>query len=470
MTSEARNLQINSLLTRRQHLAKQLGMSFGGKRDLYEALGYPKEMTYADYLAKYKRSDIAKAIIDRPAKATWRGQVGLTEKGKRGETSLTKEWDKLCADQDLKKRFQRADVAACIGEYSVLLLGLRDAKKANDWAEPAKTTNQKLLYVKPLTQAYAGILKFDEDPKSRRFGLPLLYSIRTGAESSDTLTVHYTRIIHIVRDRLESEVRGAPLLESVYNRVVDLEKLIGGSAEIFWKNARQGFAGKLDKDYGVDDDFMGDVQEQIDEYSHDLRRFLIAEGLELKSLETTVASPEAHVEAQIQMIAAVTGIPKRILTGSERGELSSAQDLSEWMKLVQERREEFAESEIVRPFVDRMKEFGILPKGRSEYFVSWPDLHTISDKEKAEVGKERAEALKKYTDSNIPDLVPVDEYMRIFVGLDDEEIAEIQEARLKEIEEEGLDADPPAGATGVEEDDQRDDEDRENEEPENREN
>lgn len=60
-----------SQLVARQMLAAGLGVQqYDGERNLYQALGYPLYLTFEDYLARYTRQDIAKAIIDRPVKAT----------------------------------------------------------------------------------------------------------------------------------------------------------------------------------------------------------------------------------------------------------------------------------------------------------------------------------------------------------------------------------------------------------------
>ena len=64
------NIQTMSILMERAKYASQLGLQYGGDRKIYEALGYPKYINYADYMAKYSRQDMATAIIDRPVNAT----------------------------------------------------------------------------------------------------------------------------------------------------------------------------------------------------------------------------------------------------------------------------------------------------------------------------------------------------------------------------------------------------------------
>ena len=125
---------------------------------------------------------------------------------------------------------------------------------------------------------------------------------------------------------LEDEVNGLPRLEAVFNRLLDLEKIVGGSAEMFWRGARPGFQGIVSEGYNMTDEDIDELQKQLDEYEHGLRRFLINRGVSLDALAQQVSDPRNHVDVQLQMISAITGIPRRILTGSERGELASTED------------------------------------------------------------------------------------------------------------------------------------------------
>lgn len=418
-----------SALSERASLLSRLGTgSFGGDRNIYQALGYPEtEPLFADYYGRYKRQDIAKAIIDRPVKATWQGPLELIEAEEENDTEFEETWAELDKKLKLKNRLTRVDRLTRLGKYGVLLLGLDDVKKQEDFQLPVNTNrDRKLLYVKPFTEATAKIDTYVEDPKDIRFGLPLMYAIQvqdSATKANAEVRVHYSRVVHVLEDALESEVEGLPCLEVVYNRLLDLEKLIGGDAEMFWKGARPGYTGSLKDGYTATTEFMDDLQDQMDEFDHNLRRFLINDGVDLKALEQQLADPKNHVDIQIQMISAVTGIPKRILTGSERGELSSAQDSEEWKDFVQARRDDHAEPDIVRPFVDRLIEYGVLPEPSNGYTVKWQDLYSTSEKERTTIGKNRAEALREYTTNpTAMATFPPKAFMEICMGLTAEQI------------------------------------------------
>jgi len=437
-------IQTLSAIVGRAQLAAKLGQQYGGDRDIYQALGYKQELTFADYYIRYKRQDIAKAIIDRPISATWRGTLEMLEADDDEDTEFEKAWRQLNKKLGLKSRFARADRLTSLGKYGVLLLGLDDVRTKEDFRQPVQTSAaRKLLYVKPLSEYSAQIENWEARTDSERYGLPTVYRIEIqnpGDKTSSTIYAHHSRVIHIPGQLLEGEVEGMPELEDVFNRLQDLEKIVGGSAEMFWRGARPGYQGKVDDDYQMSQEEVDKLQEQVDEYEHNLRRMLINRGIDLSSLEQQVADPTNHVDIQIQMISAVTGIPKRILTGSERGELASTQDTNAWLTLIQERREEHAEPCIIRPFVDRCIQYGVLPtpaQAEDEYSVNWSDLWAQSDKDKAEIGKTRAEALKSYgSNPTNQDIVPPDAFYQFFLGFESDDIQLINEMRDQAITEE----------------------------------
>lgn len=443
-------LQTLSTLIRRTRalMSAQLGMQYDGARNLYTALGYPEELTFQHYLGKYQRLDVAKAIIDRPVNATWRGILELEESGKAEVTPFESAWKKLRNDLNLKLNFSRLDKLANLGRYAVLFLGFSDGTSTEKFAMSVKQ-GAKLKYVRPFSEESARIQAYEGNRNNPRYGKPLFYEIKFANEQESngttqmemsTVQVHHSRILHVIEDQLESEVFGTPKLQAVYNRLMDLEKIVGGDGEMFWRGARPGYAGKTDENFGSGSQGEEALAKQIDEFEHDLRRILIAEGVELKELAQQIADPKNHVEIQLQMICAVTGIPKRILTGSERGELSSEQDSEEYRSFVQERREEKAESIIVRPFVELMLKYGVLPQPvTGEYMLAWPNSYDLNPKQKSEVGKNRADALRLYTTNPIAQIIlPHESFMELGLGLTDAEIELAVKRRQKPFgDEEG---------------------------------
>jgi len=446
----ANRLQALSTIVSRAQLAASLGQHYGGERDIYDALGYKKHLVYDDFLSRYERQDIAQAVIDRPVDATWLNGFELVEKSKNvdKDTTFEKAWKKLAKEHKLASKFRRLDRMAAIGRYGALFLGLTDARNRDAQAKKVAGT-PRLLFVKPLGEGSAEVRTWERSTTSPRFGLPTTYNIAISEPGSSVtgsgqatvqLGVHWSRVLHVVKNLKESETEGQSDLEVIFNRLMDLEKLTGGSAEMFWRGARPGYQGKVDSDFQLTDDMKTDLQNQLDEFEHELRRVLVNEGVSFSSLAQQVADPGSHVDIQLQMISAVTGIPKRILTGSERGELASTQDMTSWFGVIAARREEVAEGSIIRPFVNSMIEIGVLPEPKDEYNVKWADLFADSEKDKAEVGRTRAGALKEYAASPTAEaIVPPKAFLELFLGLDRDQIDRIEKVLEEVAEQEDLD-------------------------------
>ena len=431
-----------SVIVSRLNLAAKMGTAYGGDRDLYQALGYPTVLAHNDFYSRYRRQDIVKAVVDKPIKATWGKGFEVYESTDDNTTQLEIVWMKLYQRLQLWTIFARADRLCAFGQYSVLLLGLDDAVSLQDFQKPIVSAKE-LRYVRPFGQNSAPIQTWDTDPTSERYGKPVLYNITTsepGVIATESILVHFSRIIHITEDLLESETEGVSRLEAPYNRFMDLEKLVGGSAEMFWRGARPGYHGKVDPEFTMTQDTKDDLINQIDEYEHNLRRILVNQGVDMHALQAQVSDPSSHVEVQLKMIAAVTGIPVRMLVGSERGELASTQDQNAWYGLIEDRRVSFAEQSIVRPFVDRCILYGVLPEPKEEeYQIEWPSMFEQSEDDKVTVGAKRAAALKDYSSNpQAESIIPPEAFFEFFLGFDQKQIELIQEmvdAGMKEEEQ-----------------------------------
>jgi hypothetical protein len=123
------------------------------------------------------------------------------------------------------------------------------------------------------------------------------------------------------------------------------------------------------------------------------------------------------VEVIFSMIAAGSKIPRRILTGSEQGKLASDQDAVTWSKVIAARQTTHVENNIVRPLIDRLVDVGILaPPKDDTYEVDWQDLHTVGDKEAAEVSKIKSDTIVAYANSAMPEMIPLQFYLVNVLG------------------------------------------------------
>jgi hypothetical protein len=419
----------------------KLGQSFGGDRDIYTALGYPKNPTFDEYYNRYKRQDVARRIIKAPVNAVWREPPDVRQmdgQNANEDTEFEKAWKLLVKTNRVYHYLARADRISGIGQYGVIVLGFSGGLLE----QPLSSADgNRLLYMRPYTEEHAIIHRWVEDKNDPRFGLPEFYkinfSINTGSSNSikssvGDVSVHHSRIIHLAEELEEDDVFGTPRLENVLNRLIDLERVAGASSEMFWRGGFPGLSFTNREGATLPDKSdtvaLDRIETQIKNYVHHLERYMQLNDIDIQELQTQVADPTNHLDVLMSLISASTGIPKRILMGSERGELASSQDKENWADRVDERKNGYAEDSILRPFIDRNIEAGVLPDpGPEGYEVDWPDSHTETEKEQADVNKVKIETAASYSNAQGLDLlIPPSMFLKKYMGFDDDEVSEAE--------------------------------------------
>ena len=392
-----KTLAIASAISSRAQLAAALGKSFGGSRDMYVALGYPLEISAEKYEAKYKRQDVAGKLVDLPARDTWRKPPMLKDGDVEDDTNFTEAFKKLADARHLWHYLERLDRLSGLGQYGLMMIGV---KGDGDLASAVSTRLQgpeSIIYLSIYSESDAKIKEYEKDPGNERFGLPAVYEIDLGRIGDQTIgkkLVHHSRVIHVAEDLLTDDVHGRPRLERVYNRLDDLEKIVGGGAEATWKLIYQGMAITAKEGYSIEDS-AEELKIKADEYLHGLERVLAMDGADVNMLGGQVVDPSGLFEIVASLISAASGIPKRILFGSERGELASTTDQETWAGEIASRQTRFAEPQMLRAFVDWCVRNGALPKPKSgAYEVEWPTLFEMSDIEKMGLAEKKANVLK----------------------------------------------------------------------------
>lgn len=398
-----------SALLDRMQLGARLGEMYGGERNIYDALGWKRQLTWDDLYDKYRRQDIAAQIVDLPVDDTWsQGFTIEDDPDPAKETNLSRSWQNLEDRLRLSSWMHRVDSIAGIGEYAVMYLGVR-----GQLAEQPLTRAREgdLVYVSIFRQPNARFTTFDENPTSERFGLPESYQLTTldyrsggfgGVQrtiggpvgsvitSQRSVIAHWSRVIHVADTPGETKLLGRPRLERVYNLLDVLLMVTGASGEAYWRGARPRYHLNVQKEFAgalseADRDAIG---EELTRLIHGWQDFLRTSGADVQQLIPAFADPRGAVDVIIDLIAAAAGIPKRILLGSERGELASSQDAIAWAGRVKKRQKNFAEPEIVRPLVDRLIGVGILPQPtEGQYQIRWGDIAGPTAMQRAELAE-----------------------------------------------------------------------------------
>ncbi len=435
----------------RANLSRSL---FNENRDINFACGYPNFISIANYKAMYDRVGLANRVVRLAPEESWRVDPVITEEEKAADTDFEKDWKALQKEHHIYSYLQRVDILSRIGRFGVLLIGISDGETLDkpvtnideNTGKVNKTpTEYELLYLRPFDESFVQIKLTETEISSPRFGFPKMYTIRFENTSNANITsvtrtmdVHWTRILHVADNREVSEINGVPTQKPVYNRVLDYRKILGGSGEFFWKGAFPGYSFEINKDLKNPTLDATSIREEFKKYTDGTQRYLALEGVTAKSLAIQAVSPKEHVLAQLQSVALTLGIPLRILLGSEQAKLASVQDKETWNIRVARRQNQYLSPFMVEPMVQRLIDLGIIKAPKDGFISSWPDLNAPTDKDKAEIGRIRAEALSKYIAGDISSIMTFEDFLIHVLKLESEVVKVIIEnadKMLKDVDE-----------------------------------
>lgn len=422
LRAEINQMRQNSTLTSRAQMARGLGKSFDGARDLYRVLGYSQRLTYQDFLNVYERDGIATRIVDAVSDETWRENPILVEGENKKKDELDKpsqlqlDFMQLADRLDLFSEFNDADAYCGISRYAVLVLGL-----PGNLSEPAAMCCcDDLAYVMAHDEGSVTIAQGDIEANTSnpRFGMPNFYTVTLDVDKGSVgHRIHWSRVIHIKEGRTKSRTYGVPRLQSMYNRIQDLEKVVGGGSEAFWMLIHRGMALTAKEGSTLPQVGSGaykDMQDEIEEYEHGISRMMRLVGLDVTDLGGRPVDSDAQFRTLIAYLSGASRIPQRILIGSEAGHLASSQDEYNFANFIASRQAKFAEPKILRAFIDKCGELGILDVP-AKYTVEWPSLFQLTEAETANIAATVAGAMATATGGAPETIMPPAEFAQRYL-------------------------------------------------------
>jgi hypothetical protein len=422
-------------------------------RNLDQMCGYPETITNANYVTMYRRHEIANRVVDIQPDECWKDYPSIYETEEERETEFEKAVDRLNAQTNLYSYLHRVDRVSGIGRFGILFLGFDDggefdtpAPGFNDVEPDTERGDAKILYYRVFGEGSVSIMEFEDDRTNPRYGQPRYYTLTFQEHPSSTETtaqnhrVHWSRVVHVADNRIESEIFGAPRMESVYNRLLDLRKVVGGSGEMFWKGAFPGLSFEVDPKHG---DFSAEEREALREdvklYAEGLQRYITMVGVSVKSLLPQVVDPTNHTKNLLMLIAMNKGIPMQTFMGSQQGQLDSPQDTILWRERIALRKERHVTPYIIRPTIDRLIQAGVLPEPKPQkdqplpYMVRWEPMAPLSIIEQAEVAAKMSEGLARFATSGSEALMPFPEYLGKVMGFSAQTVQAIMAAEKTEF-------------------------------------
>ena len=388
--------------------------------------GYPFTLFFKDFWNMYRRFGIAKNVVELPVNMTWKTKPII-----EGSEEFNKALVRLDQRISLFDRMKGLDTRQRVGRYAGMFMRVRDGKDPKEPVEGGLNENS-LVEMMPLYESQLEVIESDKDRKSDRFGQPIMLQYNTSAvgsrneEVGQNINIHFSRIVFAAEGADNGWIYGIPALEPVFNSLMDLRKIIGGSAEGFYRNASQSGIFNLqnpENATAATTKLLEQFNERYTAFNRDrMSKAFWTPGMEMKTLESNLVSPKDHFNTALNDVAAGSTpvIPATILVGQQTGRLASDEDSRHFLSGVQSRRENWS-SEMVEDNINWLMLNGILPK--SLYVVTWDDLLALSFQEKLKNSKVMSEINKEQFQSG-GDPSFSGEEIREEAGFDPEEMPE----------------------------------------------
>jgi hypothetical protein len=430
-------LAVNLAPGGREALARALNLGIDAPdRQISVECGYPATLDIHNFRVMYDRHGLAQRANDCLPNECWKRHPLLYETNKERKTAFEKGWKTLTRTIPMWTIMHRADRLSGLGRYGIIVLGFDDCNSISQkpMSRPVDEAREnKLVWAQVFPEDLAEVSQVDQSEFSPRCGHPTMYRVTVGETRAPggqivthgkSVDVHWTRVVHVADGIDSSPIYGRERLRAVFDYLLDLRKVLGGSAEMFWKGAFPGFSLEMLPEYvgnPLDDEL---IKKEMDAYHNHLQRYLAFEGFKVNPIAPQVADPTPQVTQLINAICATLEIPVRIFMGSESGHLASTQDTGNFNGRVMGRRQLYVEPSIIRPTIDRLIQYKAIPSPRNadkDYIIEWPDLNTVSEKDRADIALKAAQTLMQYVTSGAEKVYPFSMFLTRFLSHTDEE-------------------------------------------------
>lgn len=373
---------------------------------LYEEFGYPDELGFDQYYRAYERNPVAYAAVHKLLESCWTDKPTIIDGDENRESTETTPWEKT-ATKLLSKHWAKikdADRRNLVGRYSALLIQFKDGR---EWKYPVDSSVVKRLGDKAIVRlipAWESQIKpgdLDKDKMSDTYGQPISFLFNEQPVGDDgaygpvrSETVHPDRVIILCEgSEDENMLSGVPFLRAGYNKLLDLEKISGGSAEGFLKNASRqlGISFDAQTDMKTLADMATkagykDLGEAMNDKMMKLNRgtdsALVTQSGTTSVLSVAAADPAPSWTVTANEFSSSIQCPFTILFGQQTGRLASDEDKADWAKRCNGRRWGF-QTAVVQMLLERFWKIGVIDAPTSgEVTLAWSDLLAPSEKEK----------------------------------------------------------------------------------------
>lgn len=398
------------------------------KRDTsWVMYGYPEEVTFDAMLRAYERTGAGHGAVHRILDKCWSEWPRIKADDGRDEES---EWEaKLSAKMKrLWPKLMDFDRRNMVGRFAALIYRVGDGKALREPLDKA----QRLVDLVPVYESQIRVQSWVEDETAEDYGMPSMYQYRTRPVSiGDTqarpetwIDVHPSRVQILAEGSVGDMFDGVPLLRAGFNKLVDLEKIEGGSAEGVFKNSARATVVEFSADANVvqatqsgkqltgstETNVADVVEQQIRSLNKSHDAAMMLQGAKAYPLTVALSDPRGAWEIAANEFAASVRIPFTILFGQQTGRLASDEDKADHAARC-EKRQETELTPMLEQLITRLQAAGLVDEGA--FVVEWPDLSAPSDEQKLDNLNKMVAAMKTAFDAGAPGLFETDELRRV---------------------------------------------------------
>ncbi|WP_275075000.1 anti-CBASS protein Acb1 family protein [Providencia rettgeri] len=385
------------------------GASSNTKRtNLYDEFGYPTKLIFRNFYDTYERNAVAHSAVHRLLDDCWQDKPTIIDGNESKENKETTDWEASVAKL-LKKywpRIKDADRRNMVGRYSALLIQLRDNKEWSEEVDYSVIKNIKekaLVNLIPLWESQIKVAEWDNDITSETYGQPLMYDFDERPVGENEIygpiqqkQIHPSRVIILCEGAEDGDMfSGLPLLRAGFNKLLDIEKISGGSAEGFLKNASRQIAVEFDaatemetiaqaaRDSGYTD-LGAAMEDKINKLNRGTDSAAVMQAGKMNVLSVAAADPTPSWEVAVREFLTTIRIPFSEFLGTQTGVLAGDKDGAAYGKRLNGRRWGFL-TQYVTELIERLWKLGIIdPPKSGEVTLAWSDMLAPSESDKIE--------------------------------------------------------------------------------------
>ena len=353
----------------------------------------------------WRRHGIAKSVVALKVQKTWQDFPEITDgekddkKSDKPKTAFEKDLQVLIKKHKLFPRLKALDLRQRVGRYGGLIIIAKEPM--NQQPKPEEQIRaggiNSLIKLVPTfeSQLIVNPSHIVADIANPHYGNPTQYEYKAwvaGTRSpleQRTTNLHWSRVFAWGEGADDGTIFGIPCLEGCFNALLDLEKIRAASAEGHYKNAKQRTVLNIN-DNQVAQALTGDAKEafddNIDDFSRGFDSMLNTYGMDVQTLNPTLADPTQPFTIALNEIASSEGYPSTILIGQQTGRLASDEDQSHFGQLINSRRQNEV-TDMITEFLEHLISIGAMSPPDKEIVIEWPDVTEPTVKDKLELGK-----------------------------------------------------------------------------------